>query len=126
MTSPRSSSRPEADLQVQLVDYLRLMAPSRGFLFFAVPNEGMGEARTGAGIGRMARLKRMGMRPGVADLVFVKDGRAYFLELKRPGGKQSEAQKLFQEDVYWSGSIYGLANTFEGAVKILRGWSIVS
>ena len=115
----------EADIQIQLVDYLRLVAPQRGFLFFAVPNEGMGEARTGAGLGRMARLKRMGLRSGVADLVFVKDGQAYFLEMKGPGGRWSDKQQDFARDAAHVGAKYGIAWSFEQALKILKLWAII-
>jgi len=69
----------EAEIQIQLVQYLALAAPSRGFLFWSTPNEGMGNARGGGGIGRMLKLKRMGLRSGVADLVIVKNGSVYFL-----------------------------------------------
>ena len=115
----------EADIQIQLVDYLRLVAPQRGFLFFACSNEAMGEARTGAGLGRMARLKRMGLRSGIADLVFVKDGRVYFLEMKRPGGKISDNQANFGLDATKSGAKYEVAWSFDEALKILKMWAII-
>jgi hypothetical protein len=101
------------------------MAPSRGFLFFAVPNEAMGRARNGAGLARMAMLRKMGLRSGVADLVFVKAGRAYFLELKRPGGKQSEIQRLFQAEAESVGAAYALAYSFDEALDLLRHWGIL-
>jgi len=42
-------------------------------------------------------LQGLGCYPGLSDLVALKDGRAVFIEVKRPGGRQSEAQKKFQE-----------------------------
>lgn len=100
------------------------MAPARGFLFFAVSNEAMGKARNGAGLARMAKLRRMGLRSGVADLVFVKDGRVYFLEMKRPGGKQSESQRQFQADAEAVGAPYAVAYSFDEAVKILQDFGV--
>ena len=101
-----------------------MIAEQCGFLFFAVPNEGMGQAKTGAGLGRMARLKKMGLRSGVADIVIVKDSRAYFLELKRPGGKWSASQQLFAGDCYLAGARYAVAYSFDEALKILKEWDL--
>ena len=115
----------ESDIQIQVADWLRLFEASCGFLFFAVPNEGMGEAKTGAGLGRMARLKRMGLRSGVADIVIVKAGQAYFLELKALGGRQSDKQILFEDDAWRAGSPYEVAYSFEEAQKIIRDWPII-
>jgi len=116
----------EADIQIQLVQYLALAAPSRGFIFFSVPGEALGSARSGAGIGRMVKLKRMGLRSGVADLVIVKDGHVYFLELKRRLGKQSANQLVFEADAIRSGADYAVAHSFDEAVNVLKAWTIVA
>jgi hypothetical protein len=122
--STNSLALKESDIQIQVADWLRLFEASCGFLFWATPNEAMGEAKTGAGLGRMARLKRMGLRSGVADIVIIKAGQAYFLELKAANGKQSEKQILFEDDAWRAGSPYEVAHSFEEAQKIVRGWSI--
>ena len=116
----------ESAIQIQLVEYLSLVAPQRGFLVFAVPNEGMGKAQSGAGMGRMMKLRRMGLRSGVADLVIVKDGRAYFLEMKRRLGKQSVNQLDFEADAIRAGAEYAVSHSFDEAVKILKGWGIIA
>jgi hypothetical protein len=119
------SSESEADIQIQVVEYLSLLAAQCGFLIFAVSNEAMGEAKSGGGFARMARLKKMGMRPGVADLVIIKDSRAYFLEMKKPGGKQSENQKAFEIDAMKAGSWYAIAFSFSEAIERLKRWKII-
>jgi len=119
------NSLSESDIQIQVVEYVSLLVAQCHFTFFSVPGEAMGQANTGSGIGRMVRLKKMGLRPGAADLVFVKYGKAYFLEMKRPGEKQSENQKLFQIDAVRCGAMYAVADSFELAIKILRGWKII-
>jgi hypothetical protein len=116
----------EAEIQIQLVQYLALAAPSRGFLFWSTPNEGMGNARSGAGIGRMVRLKKMGLRSGVADLVIVKEGHVYFLEMKRRLGKQSANQLVFEADAIRAGADYAVAHSFDEAVNILKSWQIIA
>lgn len=132
MKSPlrtRSGSNPqsigslgEADIQSQIVEYVSLLAAQCGFIFFTCSNEGTDRANPA----RLAKLKRMGLRPGVADLVFVKEGRAYFLEMKKPGGKQSENQIDFQLDCAMVGAQYAVAWSFEEAVEILQLWGIIS
>jgi hypothetical protein len=115
----------ESDIQIQVADWLRLFEASCGFLFFSVPGEAMGEAKTGAGLGRMARLKRMGLRHGVADIVIVWHGLAHFLELKIATGKQSPAQIEFMDNCDRLGIPYAVARSFEEAQKIIREWAIV-
>ena len=112
----------EADIQIQVVEYCRLHEKRCGFLFFAVPNEAMGRAKTGAGIGRMMKLKKMGLRSGVADLVFVKNHQVYFLEMKAPKGIVSANQKAFADDAWQAGAFYAVAYNFEEAVNQLMLW----
>ncbi len=116
----------ESEIQIQLVEYLSLVAPSRGFLFFSCANEAMGKASTGGGLARMSKLRRMGLRSGVADLVFIKDGRAYFLEMKRRLGKQSVNQLQFEADAIRAGAEYAVAHSFDESLEILRKWLILT
>lgn len=114
----------ESEIQTAVVDYLNLaIVPS--VLFFSVPNEALGRAKSQGGIARMARLKRMGLRPGVADMVFVKDGRAYFLEMKRRTGKQSTSQLFFEADAIKAGASYAVAHSIDEAINQLKAWKIV-
>ena len=112
----------EADIQIQVVEYCRLLEKQAGFLMFSCPNEAMGGARGGAGIGRMTKLKKMGLRSGVADLVFVKNHQVYFLEMKAPKGIVSANQKAFADDAWQAGAFYAVAYSFEEAVNQLKLW----
>lgn len=58
-------------------------------------------------------LQGLGSMKGMSDLQALKDGRAVFIEVKRPGGRQSEAQKKFQELVEKAGFEYILAKSVE-------------
>src|SRR5512136_1210504 len=78
-------------------------------LFFAIVNEnkvcGKGGSITGA------KHKAMGKKAGVADVMLAYPNHMFhglFLELKRPGGKQSEEQKVFQQQVEAVGYRYKL------------------
>lgn len=114
----------ESQIQIQVADWLRLYEARYGFIFFSIPNEALGKADSKAGIGRMTRLKKMGLRPGAADIVIVKGGRAYFLEIKAAKGEQSASQILFEFGVYSAGAKYAVAHSFEEAKKIVEGWAI--
>lgn len=54
-------------------------------------------------------LQGLGSYPGLPDLQAVKDGRTIYIEIKRPGGRQSANQKKFQLDLEAAGGIYILA-----------------
>lgn len=49
----------------------------------------------------------------MSDLQALKNGRAVFIEIKRPGGRQSEFQKKFQKTVEAAGFEYILARGIE-------------
>lgn len=120
-----SRNRLEEEFQIALVDYLNLVKTANGFMFFSSPNEALGKAKTGAGIGRMVRLKKMGLRHGVSDLIFVKSGRVFFLELKAKKGIQSDYQKEFESDCFKISAPYAIAYSFGDAIKILTDWGIL-
>ena len=51
-------------------------------------------------------LQGLGSYPGLPDLQAVKDGRTIYIEIKRPGGRQSSKQKKFQQDLEAAGGVY--------------------
>lgn len=79
----------------QMLRYQRLDC-----IWFHVPNGGS------RNVVEAAKLKRMGTRPGVADLVFINADQAAFIELKTPTGRQNQAQKDFQADCEEQGIPY--------------------
>ena len=114
----------ESQIQIQVADWLRLHEASGGFVFFSVPNEALGRANSKAGLWRMARLKHMGLRPGAPDLIIIKAGRAYLLEMKAEHGKQSISQVEFEADAIRAGAKYAVAHSFDEAKKIIEEWAI--
>lgn len=106
----------EEDLQRYVVQLLKLCAV-RGLVHFHCPN---GEARSKV---TGARLKGLGVRPGVADFCFVlPGGRAAFLELKTPTGRPSSEQRVFRADVEGAGAMYAIARTPEQVQEVLGAW----
>ena len=54
-------------------------------------------------------LQGLGSYPGLPDIQAVKDGRTIYIEIKRPGGRQSPGQKKFQQELEAAGGIYIIA-----------------
>lgn len=114
----RPRKRLEEELQTSLVKHLAWAAPKA--MYFAVPN---GEHRSKA---TGARLKAQGVRAGVADLCFIlKGGYAAFMELKRPGGKQSPKQIQFASWCEANEVPYALVSNMDVAIEVLKGWEVV-
>lgn len=117
--SPTSArKRPEEILQRQVVGFLRLAAPNA--LWFAVPNQRGTRDRW-----EQALLKAMGVRAGVADLVFVLDGgRVAFIELKSGTGRLSAEQALFQEHCERLGAPYLVCRSLAEVEGALAAWRV--
>ena len=63
-------------------------------------------------------LQSMGCYPGISDFISIKVGRTVYIETKKPGGKQSQAQKDFQALVEAHGGEYFLVDCYEDLLKI--------
>lgn len=63
-----------------------------------------------------------GLPKGHSDLYAVKDGRIYYLEVKRPGGKPSEEQLKFLKTMKERyGCVGGVVYSVEEAVALVAG-----
>jgi hypothetical protein len=73
----------------------------------------------GGGRIRGAQLKRMGLEPGLPDIILMhRDGWWLGLEVKRPGsGKTSEAQ---DDWIAWARGRIGVVRSIEDAQEFLR------
>ncbi len=105
----------EDDLQVAVIEYLKLVKPDA--FYFHVPNGGMMH------VSHKLKLKRMGVQPGVADLLFIRPGgRLGCIELKLPKGRQSTGQREFERVCGVYGADYKIAHSIEEVTQILREW----
>lgn len=102
----------ELGLHKFTAQYLRLAALP-DVLWFHVPN---GEARSAA---TGAKLKAMGVMPGVSDFIVMAIGQVLFLELKGSKGRLSDSQKAFRERALAAGAIYAVADTPDAVRTIL-------
>ena len=116
----------ESTIQENIVEALSRLAVPNKFFFFSVPNERELTGIKQKIIARLKKLLRMGMLPGVYDLVIVKDGRAFFMEVKSASGKLSKNQKLFYNTATLHGSKCCLVRSLREALGFLKLWRIIS
>lgn len=102
---------PEHDIQVGIVNYLRL----KKIFCFAVPNGGLRNLKTAA------FLKKEGATAGVSDLIILLPQRCLFVEVKTKTGRQSEEQKNFQQEVEKLGFEYLIWRSLDDAIKFVGG-----
>jgi hypothetical protein len=113
----------EFALQVRLVDFLRWRVRAN-VLWFHVPNGEWRDFKTAA------KIKAMGGRAGVADLVFVWDmgcgfPQVLFLELKRSGRRPTEMQQAFRDEAQRAAAHYRWADNFTAAVDIVADYGLL-
>ena len=65
------------------------------------------------------QLKSMGVKPGVADIPFLIDGKAISVELKTETGKQTKDQEAYQERFERAGGTYKVAYGLSEAIAVL-------
>jgi hypothetical protein len=111
-----------------VADTLRRWA-SPNWVWFHYPAGEERNAVTGA------RLKRMGVKPGLPDFMFFPPGvavgtacggaastRPHFLEIKRRGGRLTEHQAGFALWCKLNDCPFEVADSYEAAVAILQQW----
>lgn len=84
----------ERQIQIRCVSWFRARYPEASRVFMAIPN---GSARNPW---TAKNLKDEGVLSGVADLILLVPRHGYAslcIEMKKPGGRQSETQKEFEE-----------------------------
>jgi hypothetical protein len=108
----------ELDIHRGVIEVLRGFARANVF-WTHIPS---GEYRPEA-IGR--KLKGMGLRAGIPDLLLIIGGRAHFLELKRQDGRLSERQSQSIADLRAAGAIVEVAHGLDAAFGYLRQWGAI-
>lgn len=109
-------NRPEQELQKSVVEYLELAKPR--CIWFHVPNGGA-RSKTEAAI-----MKGLGVKAGVADLIFLWKDRCSFIELKTEKGRISKAQVAFMEECGEYGIGYVTCHSLEEVFFWLKTWDI--
>ena len=101
------SNKSEFTIQVEIVDYCR----KNNIICFSVPNEATRNN---------SKYIKSGVLAGVSDLIVLKNGKSYFVELKDYKGKQSDKQKNFENMVTLEGHKYFLVRSLDEFKKIVK------
>jgi len=70
-------------------------------------------------------LKGLGVLPGIPDVLAVKDGRLFALELKAEGGRLSKQQEQTLIELRAAGVMATHAHGLDQALRVLEGWSLL-
>lgn len=116
----------EAEIQAAIVSHLRLRAVPN-LTWWHTPNGvQLGGKRNKKGVAiQGARLKGLGVRSGVSDIIAVHDGKIFALELKAPGGRPSPSQLEFLADMERAGASVCLAIGVDAAIRALEMWGLL-
>ena len=111
-------NRPEQTIHKAVVAHLCARAELKTF-WWHTPNEGK------RGFVNAAALKAMGMVAGVPDLVILKDGELFALELKAPGNGLTPSQRLVMDRMEHCGAQVAVANSVDQALVTLECLGII-
>ncbi len=111
-------SRPEQDIQRAVFEHLAIRGAPGMFAFH--PANGGWRSPIEAKI-----LKGMGVKAGVPDIIAIKDGRCYALELKATGGHPTPAQLEVQDSLLLAGASVGVAYGLDDAISWLEDWGLL-
>jgi hypothetical protein len=103
----------EDDLQRSFMQFLPYALGPRG-VAYAIPNGGRRHAR------EAARMKGLGVLPGIPDIGICYEGRALYVELKAPRGAVSEAQRAMHKRLTYAGGVVMLCRSMEELEAQLR------
>ena len=121
----------ESQIQQNICTFLSLIAHQTGIVYFSVPNEGIMSVLMGFKVDKITcikiveHFKKMGLLPGTSDIVIIHKGLAYCLEVKKPGGKQSKNQKLFEKNILAADGKYEIVYSLDDCTNILCEWGIL-
>ena len=111
-------SRPEQAIQRAMFQHLAWRSAPGVFAFH--PANGGWRSRIEAAI-----LKGLGVRAGVPDVIAIKGGRTYALELKSPGGRLTAAQSIAHAALRAAGASVVTTYGLDDALAQLERWGLL-
>jgi hypothetical protein len=114
----RRRSNPEGQIQRAVFQHLRARAAAGVFAFH--PANGGYRKPVEAAI-----LKGMGVVAGVPDIIAIKDGRVFCLELKAEGGRATDKQLECIDRLREAGAIVAIATGLDEALRKLENLGLL-
>jgi len=127
----------ETEIQITIAEKFSSLALKHNFVYYSIPNEGAMKTAGAAGGGLKGAakrivaaiimiLKKMGMTPGMPDMGLAYQGRAYFLEVKRPGQTLTGSQPFVIARLRECGCLVEVVHSLDEALYWLTEWGIIS
>lgn len=113
----KSRKTTEHDVEKQISAYLKVALPSE-VICFHIPNG----AKLGAQ--QLWKMRAAGMVAGIPDRCILHNSRAYFIEVKRPGGDVSESQRQMFPRIEKAGCSVAICRSAEDVERALVAWGI--
>jgi hypothetical protein len=107
----------EDNIQRVLFAHLNRRA-ARGVVYWHTPNGGKRQ------ISEAAKFKRLGVRPGMPDVMLLRGGELFALELKTDTGRLSDDQRATLQSLTAAGATVATAYGLDHALKLLEQWGI--
>jgi hypothetical protein len=114
----RRSARPEDTIQRTIFAHLRERAAPR-MVAFHVPNGGKRKPI------EAAIMRGLGVTAGVPDVIAIKDGRVFAMELKADGGKMTDTQLAMARDLIGAGAEFACCAGLDAALRQIETWGLV-
>jgi hypothetical protein len=114
----RSRRRPEEAIQRGVLQHLQVRAAPDVFWFH--PANGGYRTSIEARV-----LKSLGVKAGVPDLIFIRDGKTYGLELKADGGRLTPVQRMAHVLMRAAGAEVAVAVGLDAALRQLESWGLL-
>ena len=111
-------SKPEKQIQRAVFQHIKARGASRMFAFH--PANGGYRKPVEAAI-----LKGLGVVAGTPDIIAIRGGRTYALELKAPDGKLSNSQEAAIADLERAGATVAVAIGLDMALATLENWGLL-
>jgi hypothetical protein len=110
--------RPEDAIQRAVFEHLRRRG-APGVFAFHVPNGGYRKPT------EAAILKSMGVVAGVPDVIAIRNGKVFALELKAPGGRATDKQLATIAALREAGAFTCIAEGLDRALACLEAWGVL-
>lgn len=117
--NPLADSMTEHQIHVAVVQQIEARGV-RGLVYWHTANEGKHH------VAYRTKLKSLGARNGVSDLVFLHRGHFYALELKKAKGRPTMDQMQFASDVNAAGGSSCICQGLNAAIRVLETWGIIT
>ena len=114
----RRHDRPEDQIQRAVFEHLALRSAPGVFAFH--PANGGWRSRI-----EVAILKGLGVHAGVPDVIAIKEGRTYALELKPPGGRLTAVQSIAHAALRAAGAAVVTSYSLDDALAQLERWGLL-